>query len=334
MLAGTGAIRLLRHRVARLALSDAVARAVARQFLSRFIGGPTTADVDIRSGPLRRRRHLRWSGGAADPSQRTPGCREVVDTLLHVRASTPYGTARQTSHVTRCSGSRSVVGVDLPLLEEDFDSEGMIEPGRIVPDVKAPECAVFCSFGDVVADAVRPDARQVTVVSSEARLTPVWEIEVSGRRLAVLQPGVGAPQAAAFLEEVIAMGCTRIIACGGAGALTPDLVRGHAVVVDSAVRDEGTSFHYLPATRTIDADPQVVALMESTLKHEGIAHVVGRTWTTDAFYRETRSRADRRVAEGCVVVEMEAAALFAVARYREVTFGHLLMAGNSLAVEI
>lgn len=225
--------------------------------------------------------------------------------------------------------------MDLPLLEEDFESEGMIQPSRIVPDVKAPECAVFCFFGDVVAEtvAVRPDARQVAVLSSEAGLTPVWEIEISGRRLAVLQPGVGAPQAAAFLEEVIAMGCTRIIACGGAGALTPDLVRGHAVVVGSAVRDEGTSYHYVPASRTINADPHVVALMRSRLKHEGIAHVVGRTWTTDAFYREARGRADRRVAEGCVVVEMEAAALFAVARYREATFGHLLMAGDSLAGE-
>jgi uridine phosphorylase len=218
-------------------------------------------------------------------------------------------------------------------LEEDFQSEGMISPSRIVPNVDAPECAVLCFFGDVIAEtvAVRPDARQVAVLSSEAGLTPVWEIELAGRRLAVLQPGLGAPQAGAFLEAVIAMGCTRIVACGGAGALVPDLVRGHAVVVDSAVRDEGTSYHYVPASRTIDADPHVVGLMKSRLQHEGIAHVVGRTWTTDAFYRETRNRADRRVAEGCVVVEMEAAALLAVARYREATFGHLLMAGDSLA---
>jgi uridine phosphorylase len=63
----------------------------------------------------------------------------------------------------------------------------------------------------------------------------------------------------------------------------------------------------------------------------GIAHVVGRTWTTDAIYRETRARVERRVAEGSVVVEMEAAALLAVARYREVAFGQVLLAGDSLA---
>lgn len=72
------------------------------------------------------------------------------------------------------------------------------------------------------------------VLSSEAGLNPVWEIEMSGRRLAVFHPGVGAPLAAAFLEEVIAMGCRRLVVCGGAGALLPDLVLGHAVVVASA----------------------------------------------------------------------------------------------------
>jgi uridine phosphorylase len=225
--------------------------------------------------------------------------------------------------------------VDLPLLEEDFESEGLIQPARIVPDVELPECAVLCFFREVVADtvAVRPDARRRAVLSSEAGSTPVWDIEVSGRRLAVFQPGVGAPLAAAFLEEVIAMGCRRLIACGGAGALIPDLVKGHAVVVNSAVRDEGTSHHYLPASRTIDADPHAVATMTSALQRGGVAHVVGRTWTTDAIYRETRGRVERRVAEGCVVVEMEAAALIAVARYRDVTLGHLLLASDSLAGE-
>lgn len=226
-------------------------------------------------------------------------------------------------------------GVDMPLLEEDFESEGVIEPSRVVSEADVPGCVVLCFFGDVVEQTVAgwPGARRVAMLSSEAGSSAVWEIEVSGRRLAVLQPGVGAPLAAAFMEEVIAMGCRRLVACGGAGALVPDLVLGHAVVVDSAVRDEGTSHHYLPASRLVEADPGPVATMATTLEKAGIEHVVGRTWTTDAIYRETRSRVRRRVAEGCVVVEMEAAALLAVARYRGVTFGHLLLAGDSLAGE-
>lgn len=226
-----------------------------------------------------------------------------------------------------------IVPMDLPLFEDDFSAEGVIEPARVVPAVDMPERAVLCFFGDVVRELVagRADARRVTTLSSEAGTSPVWEITVSGRRLAVFQPGVGAPWAAAFLEEAIAMGCHRLVACGGAGALVPELALGHAVVVNSAVRDEGTSHHYCPASRVIEADPQPIATLVQASEAAGIAHVVGRTWTTDAIYRETRERVERRVAEGCLVVEMEAAALLAVARYRKVAFGQVLLAGDSLA---
>ena len=71
--------------------------------------------------------------------------------------------------------------------------------------------------------------------------------------------------------------------------------------------------------------------LEATLRAAGVRFVTGRTWTTDAPYRETRARVERRVAEGCLTVDMEAAALLAVARYRKVRFAQLLYAGDSLA---
>ena len=108
---------------------------------------------------------------------------------------------------------------------------------------------------------------------------------------------------------------------------------GHAVVVDSALRDEGTSFHYLPPGRVVDADPDEVATLVAALHGADVAHTVGRTWTTDAVYRETRSRTDRRRDEGCLTVEMEASALIAVARFRGVAFSQVLFAGDSLAGE-
>lgn len=228
-----------------------------------------------------------------------------------------------------------IARMDLPLLEDDSGAEGVIEPGRVVPDVDMPECAVLCFFGDVVREVVpaRPGARQVTALTSELGSTPVWEIEVGGQRLAVLQPGVGAPMAAALTEEIIAMGARRFVACGGAGALTPELELGRAVVVDSAVRDEGTSHHYVPASGVIDPDPHAVATVANACEAARVAHVVGRSWTTDAIYRETRDRLARRVAQQCVVVEMEAAALLSLARYRKVMLGQVLMAGDTLAGE-
>jgi uridine phosphorylase len=99
------------------------------------------------------------------------------------------------------------------------------------------------------------------------------------------------------------------------------------------VRDEGTSFHYLAPGRTVAADRSGVEVLESVLTAHGVPYVVGKSWTTDAFYRETRSRIERRVAEGCLTVEMEASAFMAVARFRGVRFAQLLYAGDSVAGE-
>jgi uridine phosphorylase len=224
--------------------------------------------------------------------------------------------------------------MEIPLLDGDFESAGILEPTEIHSVRDLPDAAVLCFFPEVVRQvAERPDAKQVATLRSEIGPNPVWEIEHGGHRLAVFQPGVGAPLTAAFTEEVIAFGVRRMIACGAAGALVPELALGHAIIVDSAVRDEGTSYHYQPAARVIEADPHATATLLKTLTQQEVAHHVGRTWTTDAIYRETRDKARQRVQEGCVVVDMEASAWFAVARYRDVTLGQLLLAGDSLAGE-
>jgi uridine phosphorylase len=105
------------------------------------------------------------------------------------------------------------------------------------------------------------------------------------------------------------------------------------VVPDRAVRDEGTSCHYLPPSRTVTASPDAVAAIERTLARSGVAFRRATTWTTDGVYRETPARIARRRAEGCATVEMEAAAFFAVARFRGKPLGQLLYAGDDLSGE-
>jgi len=222
--------------------------------------------------------------------------------------------------------------VDLPLFEDDLDSASMIEPAQVVASIDAARPMVLCFFREVMdALALRPDARKVQVLAWAHGEHPVYELTHQGRSLAVMHPGVGAPLAGALLEEAIALGYRTFVAVGGAGALVPDLVMGHAVVVDSALRDEGTSFHYLPPSRTVDADADGVAALEAALRAAELPFVTGRTWTTDAPYRETTSRVRRRTAEGCLTVEMEASAFIAVARHRGVSFAQVLYAGDSLA---
>jgi uridine phosphorylase len=132
---------------------------------------------------------------------------------------------------------------------------------------------------------------------------------------------------------LIARGVNRFIACGGAGVLDPDLAVGHLVVPVSAVRDEGTSYHYLPPSREVQASPAAVSAIEATLSAAHLPYLLGKTWTTDAFYRETIERTRRRREEGCITVEMEAATFFAVSQFRGVSFGQILYGGDSVRPE-
>jgi uridine phosphorylase len=219
----------------------------------------------------------------------------------------------------------------LPLTEDDLADPGLIAPGAMRTRGTSPSDVVLCFFPEVMA-AFAEHAREAAVLHSENGRSPVLSVtRPDGTEIGLVHPGVGAPMAVATLEEVVALGGRRFTAVGGAGVLVPELVLGHAVVVDSALRDEGTSFHYLAPGRTVEADTDGVAALVDRLDAADMAHTVGRTWTTDAVYRETRGRTDRRREEGCLTVEMEAAALIAVARFRGVAFSQVLFAGDSLA---
>jgi uridine phosphorylase len=224
-----------------------------------------------------------------------------------------------------------------PILEFDPERQALIEPSVHLcalsrDDVDVPARAVMCFFGDVVNRiASERGACQVARLHSEHGIHPIFELEHRGERVGFFQPGVGAPLAALLFEEAIDYGCRALVACGGAGALDADLALGHPVVVSAAVRDEGTSYHYLAPSRLIEAAPEVVSVIEGVLGRSGVPFTTGITWSTDAIYRETRGKVSLRRVEGCITVEMEAAALLAVARFRGVVLGQLLYAGDSLA---
>jgi uridine phosphorylase len=223
---------------------------------------------------------------------------------------------------------------DAPILQFDPSPTAVIEPGEVIEPMSIAPHGVLCFFQDVIAEVVeRHDGRVIDHVVSEIGPNPIYEIDHGGRRLVVMHPGVGSPLAAGFLEELIARGCRTFVACGGAGVLVPDVALGHVVVPTAAVRDEGTSYHYVPASRTVEPSRAAVDAIVATAERHGVPYVTGATWTTDAIYRETRDKVARRVREGCLTVEMEAAAFFAVAGFRGVTFGHVLYAGDDLSGE-
>ena len=220
----------------------------------------------------------------------------------------------------------------VPLTEFDPDRRAVLEPREFYENLVIPERVVGCFFYDVIAE-VTAGLAPVYRIPVEHGAHPIWVLDVMGETIGVFNPGVGAPLAATCLEAVIGLGGRKVIVCGGAGQLVPGFDVGHVVVPTSALRDEGTSFHYLPPGRYVEPSPTAVAAIIAVLKAEGVPHEQARTWTTDGLFRETRAKVARRVEEGCITVEMEASALFAVAQFRDIELGQLLYCGDDLSAE-
>ncbi|MBW4077693.1 MAG: nucleoside phosphorylase [Acidobacteria bacterium] len=221
------------------------------------------------------------------------------------------------------------------MTEDDLAAPGVIQAHMIHRDeTNVPKVAVLCFFNELLEQLASEGVlTPVYTLRSEIGSNPIYELSDESGSVAVVHPGVGAPLAAAFVEEVASLGVTTFVAVGGAGALVEELALGHVMIVSSALRDEGTSFHYAPPSRIIEADQLGVHVLASTLDELEVPHYVGRAWTTDAIFRETRSRVQRRIDEGCTMVDMESSAFIAVARYRQLRFAQLLYAGDSLAGE-
>ncbi len=223
-----------------------------------------------------------------------------------------------------------------PILEFDDDRSAILmpDPYRFAGKTIIPARGVLCFFQDVIQELVEAgDLIFLGNLGSEIGRHPIYSYAKLGKPVAVFHPGVGAPLAAGFLEELIAVGVTKFIACGGCGVINREIAAGHPVILTSAVRDEGTSYHYLPPGREVKAHPKGIDALEKVFLEAGIDHRIGKTWTTDAIYRETPGRRKMRLEEGCDVVEMEAAAFFAVAQFREIVFGQVVYGGDLVIPE-
>ena len=223
---------------------------------------------------------------------------------------------------------------EYPILEFDDSKEAVIEPSKVLKPIDIPEHCVLAIFKEVFDKSFgNENAKPIHQIQSELGPLPIYEMKVNDKRLAVMHPGVGAPFVAAVLEELIALGCKKFIACGGAGVLQKDIGTGMVFVVNSAIRDEGTSYHYLLPSREVKANLKVVEVIETVLQKHKVKYLVGKTWTTDGIYRETKDKIAMRKSEGCLTVEMEAAALLAVSQFRNVEFGQILGAGDDVSGE-
>ncbi len=220
---------------------------------------------------------------------------------------------------------------EFPILEYDDRSPEVIPPDHNWTAKKLPEKCFFAFLGNVVHEyAKKHDAEVAETLINVSYGTPIYVLHEADEDFCLVQSPVGAPAAAQVLDTLICCGCKKVIAAGSCGVLT-DIAENAFLVPHRALRAEGTSYHYLPASRFIDLDEEPIRIIEDTFRKRSIPFAACTTWTTDGFFRETKDMVDYRLQEGCSAVEMECAALAACARKRGAMFGQFLFTADSLA---
>ena len=220
---------------------------------------------------------------------------------------------------------------DIPILEYDSDSRAVIMPDHEKLDMKLPKKAVFAFLGHAVDHyAAAHQAKIAGYFVSATKEYPVYVVDIDGQQLCLMQAPVGASAATQILDWLISYGVQEIISGGSCGVLehTEENV---FLVPCRALRDEGTSYHYLPPSRFVEISGTARAAIEKTLQNHHLDFTEVTTWSTDGFFRETKEKITYRKSEGCSVVEMECSALAACAKMRGVTWGELLFTADTLA---
>jgi len=218
---------------------------------------------------------------------------------------------------------------EFPILEYDTEKTGVILPNRN-GRAQLPARCLLTFFAQVLADFVAQNkAEQIDCYSSEMGEYPIYKAVYKGVEIGLVQAVVGSASIATMADRLIGCGAETLIACGGCGVLEA-IPAGEVIIPIAALRDEGASYHYLPPSREIALDEAVIRKITRTLETFHTPYIKAKTWTTDAFYRETPDMIAYRKEEGCAVVEMECAALAAVAKFRGARFGQLLYSGDIL----
>jgi len=195
-------------------------------------------------------------------------------------------------------------------------------------DLPAPRGALLCLYKGVMRRfAWKYPSRRIG-----GFLGDVYLPSRSGGRVAVLGNfGIGAPAITGIAEELMAWGTRHLVILSLAGGLQPDLEPGSVVVCGRAIRDEGTSYHYLAPAKDVLGSNRLVLSLSSILGEQGIANTTGAAWSTDAPYRETREEAELFQHEGVKAVDMESAGLFAAAQVRGREAASVFVIADSLA---
>ncbi len=229
----------------------------------------------------------------------------------------------------------------LPLLNHPLESESAFTPEALVgavrkerrlPSAPVPEVCVLDFDGDVTDWMVGNGAAR-PCPSWACFHTSMFAVDVDGAACGVIARTIGGPYAVLIAEQLAVSGARVVVGLTSAGRVSPSLPIPSLVVATKAIRDEGTSYHYLAPGEAVDAPPDLPDILATELKSAGIPVSKGAVWTTDAPYRETPSQLAMHARDGVLAVEMQAASLFAFALRRGVSVGVVAHVTNAIEHE-
>lgn len=209
-----------------------------------------------------------------------------------------------------------------------FHPENLLREARrqkSIAECNIPEVCVLDPDGDILEYLRRTDRASLNECWAGYH-THMYEFDLQGRTVGIIGQAVGASFAVLLAEQMFVSGCKLLISITSAGRLNQQTGGEKFILIEEALRDEGTSYHYLPADHPAILAPDLLDALISLQEIPDISVGVGKSWTTDAPYRETKSAITHAESLDAVAVEMEAAALYAFAEARErsvVCFAHL-----------
>lgn len=227
----------------------------------------------------------------------------------------------------------------LPLLQHALESPSAFTPERLMNAVRAerglvneqvPPLCVLDFDGDL-ADRLAADRITTPMTSWACFHTSMGVLTLGGLRCGIVPRTIGGPYAVLVAEQLWAAGAQVIVGITSAGRVSPTLPLPSVVIIDHAIRDEGTSMHYVrPSTTIATPTPAIVEMLARELSPVAVHVRRGTAWTTDAPYRETADQLRQWADRGVLAVEMQAASLFAFAQARAANVAMVALVSNSV----
>ncbi len=220
------------------------------------------------------------------------------------------------------------------MILEEFDKEKIskINPNDVEKNIpNFPSIGITCFSKDLIDRYVKIfNGEKIAHVTNTNGEIPIYKISYNDVDIALFMSAVGAPACVVEYEEITALGLEKLIMFGTCGSLDNSIKDLAIIIPTSAIRDEGTSYHYMESSNEIEVNKKYRDDFIHILNTNNVTYKEGKVWTTDALYRETENKILKRKSDGCICVDMECSAINAVANFRDKELFQFFYAADNL----